>query len=179
MTTATAQPDIRSRETRLVIWWGILHLLLLAATGVAFAIIVGEHPVIATIVTITVSLLCTVESFWIIAASRRGVVRRILSHWDQGYTTILFMGLFIMSSALNTCTILTWIQRGIMDGVFGGGGFTFSRLLILIPCTIPLILFSTRVGRLEKLRDDHCRNCGYPLQKESPRCPECGYRWPS
>ena len=162
-------------ETRVVVWWALLNLFLLVITVVAFAITVGEHPVVATIITLTVSLLATIESFWIIAASRRGIVRRILSRWDQGYTTILFMGLFIMSSALNTCTILTWIQRGILDGVFGGSGFTFSRLLIQIPCTIPLIVFSIRVGRLEKLRDDHCRNCGYPLQKESPRCPECGH----
>lgn len=175
MQPESVQSSTGTRQTRLVICWCILHLLLLAGTGFAFAILVGEHPVVATTLTMTVSLLCTLESFWIIAASKRGIVRRILSHWDQGYTTILFIGLFIMSSALNTCTILTWIQRGILDGVFGGGGFTFSRLLIQIPCTIPLILFSTRIRRLEKLRDDHCWNCGYPVQEESTRCPECGH----
>jgi len=148
--------------------------MLLGAALVAFALTVGERPALATGITMSVSLLCTIESFWIIHASRRGVVRRILSHWDQGYSTILLIGVFVISSILNTCTILTWITWDMMSGLFGESAF--GRLLIQVPCTIPLLVFTSRVRRLEKLRGNHCTNCGYRLQDDSSRCPECGRR---
>ena len=166
-----------ARDARLLTWWIVVHAAIIAATMIVLIVLGMSDPTVSVIVGAAIAAAHVFEDVFLLRAMNGGIVRRIVSRRGWRFSVILYSCFGIPITLLTVGSTLVY-----MFGI-GPGPASFAVVVgVNVGFAITDMILSSNIRRrvvsLQKEREDHCINCGYPYDPDGELCSECGHaRW--
>ena len=166
-----------ARDARLLTWWIVAHAFILSGTIVVLVVLGMSDPTASVILAAAIAAAHAFEAVFLLRAMNGGIVRRIVSRRGGRFSLILYS---CFDLPIN---LLVFVSTMIYMLGIGPGPASFAVVVgVNVGFAITDLILSSNIRRrvvsLQKEREDHCINCGYPYDPDGELCSECGHtRW--